>query len=131
MTESEPSMDPLRWLVITRLQELGTKDHPMSPRAAAERANGAISHSTLYNIAQGRHTGRITDKVARGLAAALDMPIERVYEAAGASQPQTRWTLPEKFDRVALEHRGMFEDLVAAFLEAERRGFERGRRGGD
>lgn len=131
MTESEPSMDPLRWLVITRLQELGVKDKPMSPRAAAERAHGAISHSTVYAIAQGRHSGRITDKVARGLAAALDLPIERIYEAAGAPPPQTRWAWPEKFDRVALEHRGLFEELVAAFLEAERRGYERGRRGSD
>lgn len=127
----EPPMNPLRMLVLRRLADLGAGDRPLSARVAADRATASgnpVSYSTLYDIINGKHSGRLTDSKIRGVAAALDVPVNQVYEAAGLPRPQTRWAWPEQFDRIAPEHRPMFEKLAAAFLEAERRGYERGLR---
>ena len=121
-------MDQLQHLVLTRLAELGERGKPMSARAAARRAHGAVSYDTLYQIANGRHTGRLTDPVAEGIAAALDVPVARVYDAAGVPRPQGRWLLPERFDRLNTEQRRLVEDLCAALLKADADGFERARR---
>lgn len=129
-SDEEP-VNRLQQLVLYRLAELGEPGRPLSARAAAAAARGLISHHTIYAIANGEHSGRITDRVAEGLAAALQVPVTRVYEAAGAPMPRGRWLWPEKFDRVAPEHRVIIEDLASALLEAERRGFERGRRSTD
>lgn len=122
-------MDRLRELVLTRLNDLGVKGRPMSARQAALRSAGGVSYDTLYAIANGRHTGRLRDDTARGLADALDVPVERVYEAAGVPRPQTRWQPHERFDRLTIEQRKLLESMGAALLEAEQRGYERGRSG--
>lgn len=127
MTESEPPVDQLRMLVLRRLLDLGSKGKPLSPREAVDRHPGALSYTYLYDIFNGKRTKQIRDKTIRGLATVLEIPVGEVYDAVGAPRPQTRWAWPEVFDRVAPEHRAMFEDLVAAFLAAERRGYERGR----
>lgn len=121
-------MDQLRHLVLTRLAELGERGKPMSAREAAKRSDGAVSYDTLYKIVNGRHTGRLTDPVAEGVAKALDVPVSRVYDAAGAPRPQGRWLLPERFDRLTTEQRRLIEELCGAFLEADAKGYERGRR---
>lgn len=128
MTEREPVADQLQHLVLTRLAELGTPGKPMSAREAARRANGAVSYDTLYQIANGKHSGRLTDPVAEGIASALDVPVSRVYDAAGAPRPQGRWLLPERFDRLSTEQRRLIEDFCAALLKADADGYERGRR---
>ena len=128
MTEGGEPVDQLQHLVLTRLAELGEPGKPMSARAAARRAHGAVSYDTLYQIANGRHTGRLTDPVAEGIAAALDVPVTRVYDAAGAPRPKGRWLLPERFDRLNTEQRRLVEDLCAALLKADADGYERSRR---
>lgn len=120
-------MDRLQELVLTRLNDLGTRGRPMSARQAALRSRGSISYDTLYKIANGEHSGRLRDDTARGLAAALDVPIERVYDAAGAPRPLTRWQPPERFDRLTIEQRKALEDMAALLLAAEQRGYDRGR----
>src|SRR4051812_45218397 len=128
MTEGrEPVADQLQHLVLTRLAELGEKGRPMSARAAADRSGGAVSYDTLYTIANGKHSGRLTDRVAEGIAAALEVPVSRVYDAAGAPRPQGRWLPPERLDRLDSTQRRLLEEIGAALLEADARGYERGR----
>lgn len=121
-------MDQLQHLVLTRLAELGERGKPMSARAAAKRSHGAVSYDTIYQIANGKHTGRLTDSVAEGIAAALEVPVARVYDAAGAPRPSGRWLLPERFDRLNTEQRRLVEELCAALLKADAVGYERARR---
>jgi hypothetical protein len=125
---AEDLPNQLQQLVLTRLAELGEPGRPMSLRAAAERARGLTTHHTLTAIANGEHSGRISDRTAEGIAAALDVPVTRVYDAAGAPRPHGRWHWPDKFDRVRPEDRVLIEDLAAALLKAEERGYERARR---
>ena len=128
MTSGEEPVNMLQQLVLRRLADLGEPGEPMSLRSAAERARGLTSHHTLAAIANGEHSGRITDRTAEGIAAALNVPVERVYEAAGVPRPHGRWHWPEKFDRIRPEDRAIIEDLAAALLKAEERGYDRGRR---
>lgn len=128
MTGKEEPVNMLQNLVLTRLAELGDGDRPLSARAAAERARGLTSFHTIYAIANGEHSGRINDRTAEGLAAALEVPVARVYEAAGVPRPFGRWHWPEKFDRIRPEDRAIIEDIAESLLKAERRGYERGRR---
>lgn len=128
MTESREPVDQLQLLVLTRLAELGEPGKAMSPREAARRSNGAVSYDTLYQIANGKHSGRLTDSVAAGIAAALEVPVSDVYDAAGAPRPQGRWLPPERLDRLTLEQRRLLEDLGGALLDADAKGYERGRR---
>ena len=128
MTDGEEPVNMLQQLVLTRLGEMGEPGRPMSIRAAAENARGLTSHHTLTAIANGEHSGRISDRTAEGIAAALRVPVARVYEAAGVPRPYGRWHWPEKFDRVRPEDRAIIEDLASALLKAEERGYERARR---
>lgn len=127
MSESGGPVDQLQHLVLTRLAELGERGKPMSARAAARRSNGAVSYDTIYQIANGKHTGRLTDPVAEGLASALEVPVARVYDAAGAPRPQGRWLPPERLDRLNTEQRRMLEGFGAALLKADADGYARGR----
>lgn len=124
----EEPVNMLQQLVLTRLAELGDPGRPMSARQAAERARGLVSFHTIYSIANGEHSGRINDRTAEGLAAALDVPVARVYEVAGVPRPYGRWHWPDKFDRIRPEDRAIIEDLAESLLKAERRGYERGQR---
>lgn len=115
----------LQDLILTRLQQLGDRHGPMSAREAARRADGLVSYETLRVLARnGKHTGRITDRTAEGLSRALQVPVEKVYEAAGVPAPSGRWEWPERFARLAPTQRSLVEDVAAALLEA----YDRGRR---
>lgn len=124
----EPVADQLQHLVLTRLIELGTPGSPMTARKAAERSRGGVSFHTLYAIAKGSHSGKITDRTAQGIADALDVPVDRVYDAAGAPRPQGRWLPPERLDRLTLDQRRLLEDIGYALLSAHAEGYEQGRR---
>lgn len=124
VTGADP-VERLSDLILTRLAELGDETGPMSAREAARRAEGLVSVETMRNLARGvRHTGRITDRVAEGLARALQVPVSRVYAAAGIPQPGARWRLPDRLDRLPVEQRRLVEDVAAALLES----YEKGRR---
>lgn len=132
MTDSkgQPVADRLQHLVVTRLIEMGIGGKPMSPRQAALRSRGAVSYDTLYRIVRGQHSGRLSDRVANGIAEGLDLPLADVYEAVGAPRPQARWVPPERLDRLTPYRRKLLEDLASALLEAEQEGYERGFRDG-
>jgi hypothetical protein len=121
-------VDNLQRLVLRRLDELGAFGEPMSAREAARRSQGKVSNDTLSKIAAGKHTGRITNRIAEGIAAALDVPASDVYDAAGAPRALGPWVLPEEFERITLERRTLIEDLCAALLAADAEGYDRGRR---
>lgn len=124
MTGADP-VERLQDLILRRLAELGDETGPLSAREAARRAEGLVSYETLRNLARGvRHTGRISNRVAEGISRALQVPVTKVYEAAGIQQPGDRWRLPERFDRLPVEQRRLVEDLASALLES----YERGRR---
>jgi hypothetical protein len=125
MTESrKPPLSRLQELIRTRLAALGERGKPMSHREAARRSRGAFSNETLSAILRGNHGGGITDRIAQGLAAALEVPVSEVYEAANTPMPETRWRLPERFDRLTPAQRKVVEDVAAALLEA----YDKGRR---
>lgn len=129
MTAEEP-VDRLRELILTRLRELGDANGPMSAREAARRAEGYMSLETFRLLARGRggrHRGGISDRVAEGLSVALQVPVARIYEAAGTPMPGTRWQWPERFDRLSPAQRQLVEDVAAALLLA----YQEGRRDGN
>ncbi len=76
----DDATDPLAELVNRRKHELG-----LPWRALAERSAGGASASSLHAIANGRRgrTG-IGDATLRGIALALDLPLDEVQAAADA-----------------------------------------------
>ena len=123
-TSPRPQASSLAELVAQRLSDLGDRSGPMSMNAAVNRANGRISYENFRRIARGEHGGQFTDRIAEGLALAIDVPLSEVYRVAGLPQPTGRWVLDPKFDRLSLSERVVVENVAASLLSA----YERGRR---
>jgi hypothetical protein len=123
---NEPRMNQLQDLMLTRLAELGEPKSPMSLRRATERARGLVSYEILRKISRGEHSGRITDSTAEGLARALDVPVQAVYDAAKVPRPQSRWQWPARFDRLDVAQRRIVEEVAGGFLEAYEKGLRDG-----
>lgn len=115
-------MNVLEDLVLTRLAELGEPGSPMSVRQAAARSRGLISYETLRQMSRGEHSGKISDRTAEGVALALDVSVQDVYNAVRVPRPQSRWTLPNRFDRLDSAQRRLVEDVAAALLESYEKG---------
>jgi hypothetical protein len=115
-------VNELQDLMLRRLAELGTPGSPMSIRQATERARGLVSYEILRKIARGEHSGRISDSTAEGIARALDVPVQSVYDAARVPRPVSRWQWPARFDRLDVAQRRIVEDVAAGFLEAYEKG---------
>lgn len=120
MTEAQH--ESLQDLVLRRLVELGDAEGALPLRAAADKSRGKVSYESIRRIARGRH-GRINDRVAEGLAEALDVPLAEIYRAAGVPRPGARWEWPERFDRLPPAQRKVVEDVAAAMMEM----FDKGR----
>lgn len=116
------SMSRLGRLVRDRLAELGTGDQPLSYRAAAERSRSMVSHELIRQIANNKHTGRITDTTAEGLATALELPVSLIYLAAETPRPLSKWVWPERFDHLDESERRAVESFAAAILNAREKG---------
>lgn len=106
------------------MASLGGADGPLSLRNVVMRSGERLSVETLRRIVRGEHQGNIGDRVAEGLAIALEVPIKRIYEAAGLPQPARRWEWNPRFDRLSMAERQIVEDVARGFLHA----YERGRR---
>lgn len=122
MSESRGQVNGLQHLVLLRLAELGDGVTPLSAREASRRAQGLVSYETISKIASGRHSGRISDQTAEGLALGLQVPVARVYHAAGVVQPESRWHWPSRFDRLDASQRRLVEDVAGAILDAREKG---------
>ncbi|SNS27491.1 hypothetical protein SAMN06893096_10319 [Geodermatophilus pulveris] len=70
--------DDLQQLVRRRLLELSS-----TAQAASRRAQWAIAPETITRIADGRHSGMVSERLAAALARALDVPENRVRRLAG------------------------------------------------
>lgn len=122
VSERSRQVNELQELVARRLVELGLPDDPMSIRQAAKRSRGLLNYEVLRQISRGEHSNRITDRTAQGIATALDVPLQDVYNAAKMPRPQSRWLLPERFDRLDAAERSVVENVAAAILEAREKG---------
>jgi hypothetical protein len=123
---SNPQRRPqgLAELVAQRLFDLGDGTGSLSMKAAVDRAKGRISYENFRRIARGEHGGQINDRIAEGLALALDVPLAEVYRVAGLPQPSGRWEWPTKYDRLDIAQRRIVEDVADGFLTA----YDKGRR---
>ena len=115
-------VNELQNLMLRRLAELGIPGSPMSVRQATERAMGLVSYEVLRKIARGEHSGRISDSSAEGIARALDVPLQQVYDAARVPRPATRWQLPPALDRLDVADRRKVETIAFAILDAYEKG---------
>lgn len=119
---NERAVNELQDLMLRRLAELGVPGSPMSIRQATERARGLVSYEILRKITRGEHSGRISDSTAEGLARALDVPVQTVYDAARVPRPVSRWQWPARFDRLDQAQRRIVEEVAGGFLEAYEKG---------
>lgn len=119
-----PGVEGLAELITHRMYTLGGDEGPLSLRNVVQRSGDRMVVETLRRIVRGEHQGNISDRVAEGLSIALEVPITKIYEAAGLPQPSRRWDWPAKFDRLSMGERAIVEDVARGLLQA----YERGRR---
>lgn len=103
----------LRELVQSRLDELG-----VTARSAARAVDSAVSYETFRYILRGEHNGRLTPRIAEGLARALQLPVDRIYAAAEIAPPQGEWILPESAQKLTLPQRRVVELMIGSLAEA-------------
>jgi hypothetical protein len=115
-------VNELQDLMLRRLAELGDPGQPLSLRRAAEKTRGLVSYEILRQIARGEHSGNVTDRSAEGIALAIGVPVEQVYQAAKVPRPSGRWQWPARFDRLDLSQRRVVEDVAAGFLDSYEKG---------
>jgi hypothetical protein len=115
-------VNELQDLMLRRLAELGDPGQPLSLRRAAEKTRGLVSYEILRQIARGEHSGNIADRSAEGIALAIGVPVEQVYQAAKVPRPSGRWQWPARFDRLDLSQRRVVEDVAAGFLDSYEKG---------
>ena len=81
----------LQRLIWRRLFELG-----LTAEEASVRTQGVVSKEAVRGLVGGRTSVYVSDRVARALAKALDVPEHRVRRTAGlpVEEPQTARTRP-------------------------------------
>lgn len=124
MGETPRRGQSLAELVTERMYQLGDVNGPLSLRQVVDRSGERLSAETVRRIARGDHQGDVSERVAQGLAMALEVPLPRIYEAAGRPRPLTRWEWPTKFDRLSLKQRRLVESVADGFLQAYQQGRE-------
>lgn len=114
-------MQDLQDLVVHRLRELGDKGKPMTPRAAAGRANNKVSAETIRLIAIGRHSGNLGDETVDALSLALDVPRSQILAALNRTQVAELgpWNPPSVANRMTRRQRKAVEQLITAMVEPE------------
>jgi hypothetical protein len=93
-------------------------------RSLARRSGGLVSVSTLNNIATGRHSGRLTDPIVRGIALAIDVPAKEVARIAGTqlADELPPFVLPKRANRLSQPQRRVILSVVDAILTATEAG---------
>lgn len=113
-----PGMAELRMRIRNAAQEAG------GYRTLARRSGGLVSHSTLNNIAIGRHSGHLTDERIRGIALCLNLAASRVAEMAGSELTDALppFRLPPRANQLSQPQRRVVLSVVDAILAAEDKG---------
>jgi hypothetical protein len=70
--------DDLQRLVQRRLFEL-----PATPQQASRRSRWVVAPETIEHLARGRYAGPLSERLARALARALEVPENRVRRTVG------------------------------------------------
>lgn len=109
------AMTQMQKLVSERLAHLG-----LSYRAAAQRANGLLSHTTIQRIANGESAGPWSVKTLRGLSLALDLPLSEIEKAAQVPSAGTKFRVPAEWDRLTASERAAVTSMVNALLRAHK-----------
>jgi hypothetical protein len=109
------TQEDLRQLVQSRLDELG-----ITAREAARRSNSAISYETLYAVTTGRRRSELSARGAEGIAAALSIPVSRVWAAVGKTAPEP-WDMG-RFEPLSPTSRQVVESVAARLLALEKAG---------
>ena len=104
--------NPLARLIADRIAELD-----LSLREVSARSNGRLSHETVRNIALGRHTGMLSERVVDGLNIALRIPRRIILEAVG--EP---WPWPDRFRQLGPVERARVEALADELLAKQNEG---------
>lgn len=105
----------LQRLVQDRADELGIT----STRELTRRAKGTVSYETVRRILTGKHSGRLTDEIAEGLAAALSLPVARIREVAELAPTLGPWYWPPRFEVLDAEERRLLEGLASKLAAAK------------
>lgn len=105
-------MTSLAELVAERREQLG-----MSLRGAAEASGGLVSKTHLAAIETGETTA-VSDRMLRGIALALELPLGRVREAAGVRPALRPFSCPERADRLNARERRLVISLIDTLLAA-------------
>lgn len=106
----------LQRLVQDRADELSIT----SARELARRAAGKVSYETIRRILIGKHSGRLTDDIAAGLAMALELPVARVREVAELAPSLGPWHWPTRFEVLDIEDRRLVEAIASRLAAAAR-----------
>ena len=103
-------------LVDDRMRELG-----LSVRQAAKQAHlcgEPISPAAVGFYRNGNHPAP-SPKTLRGLAAALDLPVDTLQQAAGTAQPLGPWTPPAEADRMDRKQRQHVASLIKLLVRTD------------
>lgn len=111
-----PPVKRLPDLIKDRLAEMGEHGRSLSYRDAARRSGGKISHGRLQAIANGE-LGKISDRVVEGIAAAIDVPQQQIYESLSIRRPFEPFVLPKEADRLSRRQRDAVLSVVRAMLD--------------
>ena len=105
-------MNTLKELLLNRKAELD-----LSFRGLAARSAGLVSHSTLHEIANDKHSMVFNPETLQGIALSIGVSQEAVRDAAGyARDVPTKFRLSPRADKLTDPERRAVESLVTALL---------------
>lgn len=117
-----PDVRTLTLLYNERRNQLGSHGRPLSHRAAAVMAGNDGMYETFRLIANGKHSGRISEEVVAAFVA-LGIGEREVRRAAGHQMEVVPgpFALPDRANRLTLPQREVVVSVVDAILTAAER----------
>ena len=80
------------------------------------RCSIQLSYESISSILRGKGPERPTSRLLRGVAEALRLPAERVFDVVGRTMPEP-WLIPERLWVIPPAMRASFEVLMASAVE--------------
>jgi hypothetical protein len=89
-------------------------------RTLARRSRGAVSHSTLNNLATGKHSGRLKGVQLSGVAMVVGRPPREVARLLGIAyaDPGRPFVLPERANALTPQQRKAVLTIIEVILAA-------------